>query len=306
MVVWSDSRSGGLRIYAGRVTPQGSLLDGNGFLVGPAVLNRQYLPSIAFNGTRFFVVWGYATGPFAVTGRFINTDGSLGDTVKVADASTMVYNTHLAYSGTNFLVVWIEYVTNASLLRGQLLTPDGSHIGNPFTIASGVYHIHSLGLRFDGFNYIVTYSINNTGTYQIWGKKYDTSGNPLGTEFRISQSNYNCYYGDIIPGVDNYYLNVWSENRNSQYDVYGNLDIEILRVEEKIEEGVSKVSLKSTLVSNTIQLNGAEGVEVSVFDISGRKIGTTYSGVFDCQGFCEGIYFVKTSTGAQFKVVKVR
>lgn len=307
MVAWSDNRAGSYyRIYAARVTPQGTVLDPTGIAVGPNTSTYQYQPSLACDGTRFFVIWGYATAPYAVTGRFINTDGSLTDTVRVASASTMVYNTRLVWSGVNYLVVWVEYVATGSLVRGQLVAGNGTLIGSPFTIATGVYYYNSLGVKYDGYNYIINYITNTTGTYQVWGNKYDTSGNPVGPAFRISQSNFACYYSDVVPGADNCYLNVWSEYRGTQYDIYGNLDIEIIGIEESTEHVTSNISLVSAFVIKTIKLKNAEGIEVSVFDVSGRRVGTTYTGEFDCQTLGKGVYFVKSAQGDEFKVIKIK
>lgn len=307
MVAWSDNRAGSYyRIYAARVNPQGAVLDPTGIAVGPNTSTYQYQPSLAYDDSRFFVIWGYATAPYAVTGRFINTDGSLTDTVRVASASTMVYNTRLVWSGVNYLAVWVEYVATGSLVRGQLVAGSGTLIGSPFTIATGVYYYNSLGVKYDGYNYIINYITNTTGTYQVWGNKYDTSGNPVGPAFRISQSNFACYYGDVVPGADNCYLNVWSEYRGTQYDIYGNLDVQIIGIEESTEHVASNISLVSAFVTRTIQLKNAEGIEVSVFDVSGRRLGSTHTGSFDCQTLGKGVYFVKSAQGDEFKVIKIK
>lgn len=307
MVAWSDRRSGTYyRIYAARVTPQGTVLDPSGIAVGPNTSTYQYQPSIAYDGSQFFVVWGYGTTPYAVTGCFLSTSGAVGDTVRIAASSNMVYNTRVAWSGSNYLVTWIEYLSTGSSLKGQLVDSDGTLLGSQFTVATGVYYYNSMGLCFDGYNYLVTYSANTTGTYQIWGKKYATSGNPVGSAFRISQTSYACYYGDVVPGGDNHYLNVWGEYRGTQYDIYANLDVEILGIEETNKRSISDITLVSTFVTKAIQLKNAVGVEVLVFDVSGRKVGITHSGEFDCQNLGKGVYFVKTAQGDEFKVIKIK
>jgi hypothetical protein len=307
LVVWTDRRSGSYyRVYGSRVTPQGVVLNPNGFAIGPANSKNQYRPSLIFTGTRYLVVWGYATSPYAVTGRWINTDGSLGDTIQIAPVTgTYPYNNRIASDGTYFLVVWAEYNASGAPIRGQLVTSDGTPIGNTFTVTTSAYYYNSLGCRFDGTNYIVTWA-SASGTRPVYGQKYDTRGDPVGGPFEISNTSNYCYYNDVCPGTNNRYLNVWSERVGSYYDVYANLDVEIIGVEERTGIETSRIALKSTIVKNTIQLTGAEGIEVSIFDASGRKIGTTYNGTFNCQGLGQGVYFVNAAKGGSFKVVKIK
>ncbi|UCG93010.1 MAG: hypothetical protein JSV97_04710, partial [candidate division WOR-3 bacterium] len=88
MVVWSDARIGSrTNVYGARITSTGTVLDPVGILIGPATETHQREPSIAFTGTRVLVVWSYSSIPFAETGRFVHCDGSLGDTVRIADVA---------------------------------------------------------------------------------------------------------------------------------------------------------------------------------------------------------------------------
>ena len=300
LATWSDRRGGTYyNIYAARVTPAGSVLEPNGVLLGSATTKNQYQPSVEYDGSRFLVVWGYATAPYAVTGRFVNTDGSVSDTFTVATATYMVYNTRIAFDGTNYLVVWLEYSASLKAIKGQLVAPDGSLVGSPFTIASNnnLYFNHSLGLYFDGMNYLVTYSNNSTGTYQVWGRKYDVFGSPLGGEFRISWGTNNCYYGDVVPGADNHYLNVWGQligGRNS--DIYGNVDIEIMGIEEETKD-IQTNHLNSTTIF-TGPLHLPNNKKCIVYDISGRTV--------DANRLVPGVYFIEVDGKVVDKLIKVR
>jgi len=308
MAVWSDSRNTYYQIYAARITPAGAVLEPNGISVGPLTSTYQYYPSIAYTGTRFFVVWSYSS-PYAITGRFINTDGSISDTFRIATASNYIYNTRIAYDGTNFFVAWVEYTASEYTVKGQRVSNTGLPIGSTITIASPVYYYNSLGLRFDGTNYIVTYStptiVVADTVYQIWGRKYNTSGSPVGVPFRISNSLYDAYYGDVVPGANNRYLNVWCEYRTT-YDIYGNIDIPIVDIEESNNMLLQKLSLKTSVVTDMIELDGLVGKEITIFDVFGRKIGTTTSGRYDCHALGSGIYFIQTPSGEPLKFIKIK
>ncbi len=297
MVVWTDRRSGTYyRIYGARVTPQGTLLDPNGFQIGPTVNAYQYYPSIAFDGTRFLVIWNYSS-PYAITGRFINTDGSLGDTLRVTTAGGYIYSPRIAFDQATYLVAWVERVETIYTLKCQFVAPDGSLIGSPFTVASPVYYYYSIGLHFDGINYIITWSTQSGSYYEIWGRKYDPFGNPVGDAFQISDAhNSSCYYCDVVAGSDNHYLNVWCQYRSAQYDIYGNVDIEIVGAEEQGNVVLNDCNFGSTIVRGPIRL--PQNKTCRVFDISGREVNPLQ--------LAAGIYFVEIEGEVRQKIVKIK
>jgi len=305
MVVWSDGRTVPYyQIFGARVTPGGSVMEPSGMLVGPNNTFFQYYPSVAFGGTRFLAVWTYGTSPYQIMGRFIDTTGTLGDTLVVAVPGGYIFGTRLASNGANYFVAWVEYTGSDYAIKGVVLDSNGARISGPFTIATGIYYYNSMGLAFDGYNFIVTYSIMDGSVYQVYGIFYSASGMPIETAFKISNSTYNCYYGDVIPGANDRCLNVWCETR-STYDIYGNIDVEV-----GIEEGSGNASrmslLKSTVVTNAIELRDYfEGNEAYVYDASGGLIGMTRNGYYDCSKLGAGVYFVRAKTAANGSCVKV-
>jgi len=305
-VSWTDKRYGFYNIFGARVTANGTVLDTNGFPIGPINATKQWQPSIAFTGNQFFVIWGYNTSPCAITGRFVDLNGIPGtDTVHIATADGSVWNTRLVFDGTNFFAIWIEACTSTGFykVKGQLVSGAGFPIGNTILIADSVHFYNSLGLRYNSQHYIVTYSKWTNNIHQVFGRFYNTSGQPIGSQFRISNSAFDCYYGDLTPGVDSHYLNVWSENR-AFYDIYGNVDI-IFGIEELIEKPLYGVRMQSNIITKNLKLLNTCGEKVKIFDSSGKLIGFTQDGAFDCSWLSAGIYFLVTSNGQKFKVIKI-
>ncbi|MEO0185742.1 MAG: hypothetical protein ABIL20_08105 [candidate division WOR-3 bacterium] len=303
-VVWGDFRSSS-QIYGARVAPSGSVLDPSGIRISRNETQYQYYPSVTWGGTRYFVIWGtYSPSPYYVYGRFVNTDGTMAsDTLRLASASASVYSVDVAYSGTNFMVVWVEMSTDYPL-KARLISNTGVPIGSSFTIASPVYYFKSARVVFDGINYLVTYSLYSDSVYQLWGKKYNTSGAPVGSAFRISPSTNSIYYADVVPGANNRYLNVWSEYVSSQYDIRGNIDIEIVSIVETKREGISKAKMPSIIRKNIV-LQEFSGKTLYLYDASGRNISCTDNGYFDCSKLKSGVYFVRLPKSGPYKVVKI-
>lgn len=292
MVVWSDARiPDRFNIYGARVTPAGSVLDPDGILIGPDTETQQLEPSIAFTGTRFFVVWlQYSTG-FAIAGRFVNCDGTLGDTVRIANTADEGIRTSVAYDGANFLVVWTQY---PDLLKGQLVSGNGNLIGSPFTIATSVDISGSGSLSFDGNNYTVVYTFRNGDIFEVWGRQYDTSGNPLGPAFIISDPSNSSYDSYIVAGITNY-LNVWTHMEYPS-DIYGNIDVTIgidaddLRVEPEAKQ------LITTVVNGVLVFPGDK--KCKLLDIAGREVSNN--------NLVPGIYFLEIEGEINCKIIKVR
>jgi hypothetical protein len=121
LVSWSDNRDGPLDIYSARVAVDGTLLDGNGFRTDrPAGTDSSgyeaTVPDVAWNGSKFLVVWQERFGPlsgggytYSIVGRVVGADASLGFFNAIAlwgDANQQPTDPSIAASGTQFLVAW--------------------------------------------------------------------------------------------------------------------------------------------------------------------------------------------------------
>jgi len=292
MVVWSDMRvTGNKTVYVARVTQAGTVLDPGGVQIGPENGSWQNQPSIVFLGDKYFVVWGHLIAPFGVTGSFINLDGTPGDTVRIASAVAEVHNTCVVYDGEKILVVWTEY---AGTLFGQFVSTDGAPIGSAFTIATDIMVTSSGSTCFSGSEYMVVYCNWAFAIIEMWGRKYDASGNPLGSPFRIADPAYSSTDAYVIAG-DEHYLCLWSKLLYPA-DIYGNLDIDVGIEDNETRSVVQDGPITTTIFSGPLVLPGDK--KHKIFDITGRQV--------DVNRMSPGIYFVEQAGRVVQKVVKVR
>jgi hypothetical protein len=292
MVVWSDMRiSVNKTVYAARVTQSGTVLDPGGVQLGPGNGSWQNQPSIVFLGDKYFVVWGHLIAPFGVTGRFVNLDGTLGDTMRVASAAAEVHNTCIVYDGDKMFVVWSEYPGN---LYGQFVSTEGTLIGPVITIATDVMVTSSGRTCFSGSEYMVVWCKWALVIMEFWGRKYDTSGNPIGEPFRIANPAHSAADGYVVAGPE-HYLCVWSKLLYPS-DIFGNLDIEVGISDDGATPEVQVNPYTTTIVGGPLDL--PQDKTYRVFDISGREM-TPHN-------LRPGIYFVVIDNNVTQKVIKVR
>ena len=109
-MVWRDNRNSTSDIFAALVSPNGEVLTGPGFSVSTAP-NEQSDPSIAFDGTNFFVAWTDRRGvSLDIYGARVSPGGGVvdvgGKAVSTATGPQAV--PAVAFDGTNYLVVWSD------------------------------------------------------------------------------------------------------------------------------------------------------------------------------------------------------
>ncbi len=303
-VAWSDNRTGYYQIYGVRVTPSGTVMEPNGLLIGYGVNPYYYYPQVVFNGTNYFVIWTTGSSPYRLMGRFINPDGSFGsDTLMICNIPNYAYRPRIAFDGNNYLVAWIEYnsIVNNYSIKGQRVSTTGIPVGSMFTIADTVDY-NSLSVRFAFSRYIIVFAKQIGIDIQHCGKYYNTSGQPMSGIFNISNTSYNCFFGDVYPGANSRYINVWTENRTNT-DIYGNLDVGI-GIEEENSTVRNVSNLRSTIVSNAIEFRDRK-TSGAVYDVTGKKIGVISAGHFDCRHLASGVYIVKSDLGETFRIIKI-
>jgi len=141
-VVWHDCRvDGNCDIFGGRVSSAGANLDGNGVQVSLSTKN-DFVPDVAFNGTRYLVVWEDQFNAsdddilmsLVSASNVVQGGGSI-----VANPSGRQRDPAVASDGTGWYVVWEDARSGTNDIYGQPISSGGvppDFLGTPIcTIA---------------------------------------------------------------------------------------------------------------------------------------------------------------------------
>jgi hypothetical protein len=144
-VVWRDARdaasdaSAGADLYGARLQPDGSVTDPGGTLVARANADVAF-PSVASDGTGFFVAWLLASGDCgdgSVYGARVAADGSALDSAGIRIAACGG-RPNVTWAGTSYAVTWANITAPAATDAGLTTSPDaGSTVATDAGTAQG-------------------------------------------------------------------------------------------------------------------------------------------------------------------------
>jgi hypothetical protein len=163
LVAWSDERAGftNADVYGARVSQAGAVLDPAGIPISTAG-DVQDTPTLAFDGTNYFVGWEDSRAGIDVYGAPVTPAGKVlePDGIIVSTAVNSLVRPAVSFDGSNFLVVWEDdrlsppspdiYGARVTL-SGKILDPAGI----PISRAAGWQSQPEIA--FDGTNYLVVW-----------------------------------------------------------------------------------------------------------------------------------------------------
>ena len=164
LVTWDQGGYPNGDLYGTRVSPQGAVLDGDGFLIASGT-GDQGASDIAFDGTNYLVTWmNYPeTGGGDVFAARVTPGGTVldpgGNPVSTGPADEI--NPSVAFDGTNYLVVWEDGRNGGNEnhdIYGARVTPAGEVLDPAGIAVSTASDVEAAPkLAFDGTNYLVVW-----------------------------------------------------------------------------------------------------------------------------------------------------
>uniref|UniRef100_A0A7C4XV28 T9SS type A sorting domain-containing protein n=1 Tax=candidate division WOR-3 bacterium TaxID=2052148 RepID=A0A7C4XV28_UNCW3 len=234
LVVWQDTRnSPEMDIYGARVDQDGVVLDPPGIAISIRA-SMEASPSVAFDGTNYFVVWMDMRNGFDnpdIYGARVNQSGVVLDTdgISISNATGEQRYPSVAFDGTNYLVVW-EDNRNESWPCNDIycarVTPSGILLdpsGIPISTIPNNYEEYP-SVAFDGTNCLVVWErgLGGVGTFDIYGARVNPSGivlDPNGFLVTVDTLGDQRFSSVAFDGAN--YLVVWHLYQSGLYDIYG-------------------------------------------------------------------------------------
>ena len=236
-VVWADKRNGYSSIYYQYLDSAGNAAGLNRKMGGLSVTAPQYEPSLNANLMgRFASVWrDYRNGsyPFApdIYYAAMDTSGAGINNVitEIRSDSTCQAPDIAVLPNGDIIAVWADYRNHNWDIYAQRFNSSGGAIGVNFKVNydSGIYQQHSprvAGLSNGGF--VVVWYDNRSGNDDIYGQRFDVSGNALGNNFKISddQSGKRQAWPAVSADGNGRFFVAWVDWRNGSYpdnpDIY--------------------------------------------------------------------------------------
>ena len=183
LVTWDQGGYPNGDLYGTRVSPQGAVLDGDGFLIasGPG---DQTWSNIAFDGTNYLVTWtNYPeNGGGDVFAARVTPGGIVLDAggIPVSTGSADELHPSVAFDGTNYLIVWDTGSAFGGDIYGTRVTPAGEVLdpaGIPVSTASNGETEPKLA--FDGTNYLVVWDDSPGSFPTVHGARVAPDGTVL-------------------------------------------------------------------------------------------------------------------------------
>lgn len=143
LIAWSELRrnEGEYDVLAVRVDKSGALIDCDPIVLGSILGYTR--PRIAFDGTRFFVVWSKALTDYSVVvGSFVGTDRSVSDPGGKQLVSVASGDADVAFDGVNYVLAWADSRNGVAydVYAGRVTTQGAPLDGDGFAVATGGRH----------------------------------------------------------------------------------------------------------------------------------------------------------------------
>ncbi|GEM_PF-2796881 len=232
VVTWSDRRSGLYRVYAARVSPDGTILDPEGVLVTSGSSLDQTEPAIAWNGTHYLVVWTELVTTFTdikamrLTPTLARVDAS---PITLCNLDLDQNAPAVAWNGTHFLVVWVDYRNAVAPnyycdIRGARVSATGVVSNLSSAICNFNNNQFAPAVAACGSNFLVAWEDYRTnGAPVIYYNRVTGDGAVLDSNGIMAPA---IAYYNVQPSVASdgtNYLIVWSDKRAgwSNDNIYG-------------------------------------------------------------------------------------
>jgi hypothetical protein len=237
VITWQGGPGAYPDIYAQRYDSTGTPL-GSNFKVNDGSATTYYLyPAIAMNDSGNFVItWvDYRNAelpgwyPDIYAQRYDSSGTPLGSNFKVNDDTGAVeqFSPAIAMDGSaNFVITWTDERSGNRDVFAQRYNSSGAPLGSNSKVNddTGTAFQLSPAIAMDALgNFIITWEdYRNDSRSDIYAQRYNSSGNPLGSNFKVNDDAGDNYQMDpaIAMDVSGDFVIAWQDDRISAWDIY--------------------------------------------------------------------------------------
>jgi hypothetical protein len=233
VITWEDYRNiGGPDIYTQRYDSSATPLDSN-FKVNDDVAAEQWLPAMALDGSHnFLITWSDdrngSNNPDIYAQRYDSSGTPLGSNFRVNDdaGTAHQYSTAIAMDVSgNFVVTWEDWRYGNHDIYAQRYNSSGTPLGSNFKVNDEPEYAdqESPSIAMDGSgNFVITWDDWRNGNHDIYAQRYNSSGTPLGSNFKVNDdagSSDQRTPATAMDGSGNFVI-TWNDYRNGNCDIY--------------------------------------------------------------------------------------
>ncbi len=215
---WSDERDGNDEIYFVR-------LDTSGTKIGSDIRitfdpNSSNQSSLAFTGSQYAILWkdNRNANDEIYFARLESTGNKIGSDIRVTYEENLSAYPCLAYQGSEYGIAWLDSRNVAGIYFARL-DSSGNKISSDESMTRDTSFHQYPSLAWTGANYGVSWQNDLYGNNEIFFVRFDSSGNKMGSEIRVTSDPGNSQAPSLIwRGLE--YALAWQDNRDGPTEVY--------------------------------------------------------------------------------------
>ncbi len=237
VIAWEDDHNGDPDIYAQRYSSSGTPLDSNFKANDDAGSREQLFPDIAIHGSGDFVItWqDYRSGNPDIYGQRYNSSGqALGSNFKVNDDAgfaSQYYPAVVMDDLGNFTITWQDYRNGKYDIYAQRYDPYGNPLGSNLKVSDdyGTDSQFYPNIASDSYgNFVIVWQDFRNGIFNsdIYAQRYDASGNPVGGNYLVPNTQYAFFHQEdpTVAANNSFIYFTWADNRRAKgLDVYAKI-----------------------------------------------------------------------------------
>ena len=221
-VAWTDNRNGNDDIYFARVSAAGQVLGANTQVTAdPAT---QKTPTIAWNGDAYGIAWRDVRGGQGLEIYFalVGADGvKMGADVRITDDPGGSVSPALAWSGTEFGMVWRDFREGLGDVYFTRISADGVKLGGDIQATDlGSSITPSLTWAGDGYG-VVFLDDSAGGTTQMFFARLTATGDLVGDVIAVTADDTDSYTPSVVWTGSQFSL-FWDESDGNFRETFTN------------------------------------------------------------------------------------